>query len=74
MATTPSRRPRRRLGYEPPGIDLLPIVSRPYTEAEEREISEFFRKLRAENAKDPEIVALLEKVARRNQQAADDAA
>ncbi|MEJ7659055.1 MAG: hypothetical protein WKG07_05215 [Hymenobacter sp.] len=54
-----------KLGYEPPGIDLTPIYSRPRTEAEEKEISAFFQKLRAENAKDPEIVALLATVARR---------
>ena len=64
MATKITSEPAFKLGYEPPGIDLTPIFSRPYTEAEEREISAFFQKLRAENAKDPEIVALLEAVAR----------
>jgi len=54
-----------RLGIEPREIDLTPIVSRPYTETEEREISTFFQKLRAENAKDPEIVALLQRLAQR---------
>ena len=65
MATATTRRPRLKLGYEPHGIDLTPIVSRPYTEAEEQEVSAFFQKLRAENAKDPEIVALLAIVARK---------
>ena len=65
MATKTTTRPQRKLGIEPRNIDLTPIVSRPYTEAEEREISAFFQKLRAENAKDPEIVALLQKVAQR---------
>ncbi len=62
MATSPTR---HKLGFEPDGIDLTPIYSQPRTEAEEQKISAFFQKLRAENAKDPEIVALLEKVARR---------
>ena len=63
MAT--SRRPRRKLGIEPKGIDPLPIVSQPYSEAEEQEISGgVFRQLRAENDKNPEIVALREAVAR----------
>lgn len=65
MATATTRRSRRKLGYEPEGIDLTPIVSRPYTEWEEQEISAFVQKLRAENAKDSEIVALLATVARR---------
>lgn len=65
MAITTVRRPRRKLGYEPAGIDLTPIVSRPYTEAEEREISAFFQQLRAENDKNPEIVALRERLAAR---------
>ncbi len=65
MATTTTRRPRRKLGHEPRGIDLTPIVSRPYTEAEEQEVSAFFRQLRAENAKDPEIAAMLEALAQR---------
>ncbi len=64
MATTTTRRPRRKLGIEPKGIDLLPIISQPYSEAEEQEISEFFRQLRAENDKNPEIAALRESVAR----------
>ncbi len=64
MATSTARS-RPKLGIEPREIDLTPIVSRPYTEEEEREISAFFKKLRAENAKDPEIVALLAKVAQR---------
>ena len=57
MTTATTRRPRRKLGYEPHGIDLTPIVSRPYTAAEEKEASAFFQKLRAENDKNPEIVA-----------------
>ena len=65
MATTTTRQPRHKLGIEPKGIDLTPIASRSYTEAEEQEISAFFQKLRAENAKNPEIVFLLERVARR---------
>lgn len=65
MATATTSRPRRKLGYEPDGIDLTPIVSRPYTEEEEREISAFFQKLRAENDKNPEIVALRERLAQR---------
>lgn len=65
MATAPTRLPRRKLGTEPPNIDLLPIVSRPYTEAESQEVSAFFQQLRAENAKNPEIAALLEELARR---------
>jgi len=65
MATVTTRHSRRKLGIEPREIDLTPIVSRPYTAAEEQEISAFFQRLRAENAKDPEIVALLESVARR---------
>ena len=64
MATATTRPSRRRIGIEPREIDLTPIVSRPYTEEEEKEVSAFFQKLRAENAKDPEIVALLEAVAR----------
>ncbi len=68
MATT-TRRPRRKLGIEPKGIDLTPIVSQPYTESEEREVSEFFRKLRAENDKNPEIVALRAVLARRQREA-----
>lgn len=63
MATATTH--RRKLGYEPEGIDLTPIVSRPYTEEEERAISTFFQKLRAENDKNPEIVALRERLARR---------
>jgi hypothetical protein len=55
IATT--RRPRRKLGHEPQGIDLTPIVSHPYTEAEAQEISAFFKKLRAANDQNPEIVA-----------------
>ena len=66
MTAITTRRSRRKLGIEPQGIDLLPIVSRPYSEAEEQEISAFFQQLKAENAKDPETVALLEKVARRH--------
>ena len=66
MATVTTRPSRRKLGHEPAGIDLTPIVSRPYTAAEEQEISAFFQQLKAENAKDPEIAALLEKVARRH--------
>ncbi len=66
MATATTRRPRRKLGHEPPGIDLTPIVSRPYTEEEEKEISAFFQKLRAENDKNPEIVALRERIAKRH--------
>jgi len=65
MATATTRRPRRKLGYEPEGIDLTPIVSRPYTEAEEQEISNFFQNLKAENDKNPEIVALRERLALR---------
>ena len=65
MATVITPRSRRKLGIEPQGIDLLPIVSRPYTAAEEQEISAFFQQLKAENARNPEIAALLEKVARR---------
>ncbi|AMR26773.1 hypothetical protein A0257_06385 [Hymenobacter psoromatis] len=61
MATSPTP---SRLGYEPPGVDLT-IYSRPRTEAEEKEISAFFQKLRAENDKNPEIVALRERLARR---------
>ena len=64
MATATTRRPRRKLGHEPPGIDLTPIVSRPYTVEEEQEISAFFQMLRAENDKNPEIVALRERLAR----------
>ena len=59
-------RSRRKLGHEPAGIDLTPIVSHPYTSEEEQEISAFFQQLKAQNAKDPEITALLEKVARRH--------
>jgi hypothetical protein len=62
MATTTTR---RKLGYEPAGIDLTPIVSRPYTEEEEQKISAFFQKLRAENDKNPEVVALREQLAQR---------
>lgn len=65
MATKTTSQPGFKLGYEPPGIDLTPIYSRPRTVSEEQEISAFFQQLRAENAKDPEIVALLEAVARR---------
>lgn len=67
MATTTTRPTRRKnkIGIEPRGIDLTPIVSRPRTEEEEREISAFFQKLRAENDKNPEIVALRERLARR---------
>lgn len=65
MATATTRAPRRKLGIEPQSIDLLPIVSQPYTEAEELEVSAFFRQLRAENDKNPEIVALREAMARR---------
>nr|GFC03535.1 hypothetical protein [Tanacetum cinerariifolium] len=65
MSTATTHRPRRKLGHEPPGIDLTPIVSRPYTEEEEREVSAFFQKLRAENDKNPEIVALRERLAQR---------
>ena len=66
MVTKATPRPRRKLGIEPRGIDLTPIYSRPRTEVEEQEISAFFQQLKAENAKDPEIVAMLEKVARRH--------
>ena len=65
MATTTTRRSRRKLGHEPAGIDLIPIVSRPYTEEEEQEISAFFQKLRAENDKNPAVVALREQLAQR---------
>lgn len=65
MATKTTTRPQHKLGIEPRDIDLTPIVSRPYTEAEELEISAFFQNLRAENAKDPEIVSLLKKLAQR---------
>ena len=64
-ARNPGSNPQQNLGIEPPDIDLLPVVSRPYTEAEEQEISAFFQKLRAENDKDPEIVALREMLAQR---------
>ncbi|MGI4735962.1 MAG: hypothetical protein ACRYG7_12375 [Janthinobacterium lividum] len=66
MATETASQTDFRLGYEPRGIDLTPIYSRPRTEAEEQEISAFFQKLRAENAQDPELVAMLEKVAQRH--------
>ena len=56
MATTTTR--RRKLGHEPANIDLTPIISRPYTAEEEREISAFFQQLRAENDKNPEVILL----------------
>ena len=62
MATTTTRRPRRKLGHEPVGIDLTPIVSRPYSEEEEQQISAFFQQLRAENDKNPEVIVLREKI------------
>lgn len=65
MATITARLPRRKLGIEPPEIDLTPIVSQPYTEAESQEISAFFQRKRAENDQLPEVVALREAVARR---------
>ncbi len=65
MATTTTPRSRRKLGIEPQGLDLLPIVSRPYSETEEQEVSAFFQRQRAENAKNPEIAAVLKKLARR---------
>ena len=65
MAATTTHRSRHKLGYEPEGIDLTPIYSRPRTEEEEKEISAFFQKLKAENDKNPEIVALRERLAQR---------
>ena len=67
MATTTIRPTRRKstIGIEPRDIDLTPIVSRSRTEEEEKEISAFFQKLKAENDKNPEIVALRERLAQR---------
>ncbi|WP_229725165.1 hypothetical protein [Hymenobacter baengnokdamensis] len=65
MAIATTRHPRRKLGHEPQGVDLTPIVSHPYTELEEQEISAFFQKLRAENDKNPEIVAQRATLAKR---------
>ena len=67
MATKTTTQTRRKLGIESREIDLTPIVSQPYTEAEEGEISAFFQQLRAENDKDPEVVALREKLAQRQE-------
>ena len=70
MATVTTRPPRRKpkLGVEPRELDLTPIVSQPYTEAESQEISLFFRRQWAENDQLPEVVVLREAVARRQQQ------
>lgn len=64
MAATTTRSTRRKIGIEPREIDLTPIYSRPRTEEEEKEISAFFQKLRAENDENPEIVALRARLAR----------
>jgi hypothetical protein len=65
MATVTTRPVRRKLGVEPRGLDLTPIVSQAYTEAEAQEISAFFQQQRAANDRLPAIVALREAVARR---------
>ena len=62
---TATRRPRRKLGIEPQDLDLSPIVSQPYSEAEEQEVSKFFQQLRAENANNPALATLREQLARR---------
>ncbi len=63
MVTTAKR--RRKPGIEPPAIDLTPIASQPYTEAEAQEITTFFQRKKAENDKLPQVLALREAVARR---------
>ncbi|RSK29757.1 hypothetical protein [Hymenobacter metallilatus] len=63
MVTTAKR--RRKLGIEPPAIDLTPIASHPYTEVEAQEITAFFQQKKIENDKLPQILALREAVSRR---------
>ncbi len=48
----------QQLGIEPEGLDLTPIISQPYTEAESQKFSVFFEQKRAENDRNPAIVAL----------------
>lgn len=48
----------RPIGIEPREMDLTPICSAPLTAAEREELTAFFRKKRAENDKNPAVVAL----------------
>lgn len=55
METTLLPRP---IGIEPREVDLTPICSPPLTDAEWEELNAFFRQKRAENDKNPTVVAL----------------
>jgi hypothetical protein len=62
-----NKRPSRRLGIEPCGVDLT-ICSRPLTAADRAEMSAFLRRKRAENDRKPWVVALRRHLAQKKAQ------
>ncbi len=61
------KRPNRRLGIEPRGVDLT-ICSGPLTAADRAELSAFARRKRAENDRKPWVVAMRKHFARKREQ------